>query len=318
MSIRFTRRLARCAAITVLAGGSFATAVVAGPVAAIEDPNPPSTEPPGPPVVSTITEVDDFIIRAQGFDIGGSDFADGAPTNPALVVWDHTDTVQATVQGTLHFDDVTGSCARVKVTSYFLFGDQEIEIDEAFSADECVYREGHLARAFAIEAAKGAMRVKVTIQTQATDQSWGSISSKTFDYGPVVDVDTVAISRAEFDLGSGEFVNGTAALPATVTWTVGRTGFWSSVSPVLDGSLYMHNADDLCGRVKAKFYGYLGGFVSSVTSDEFCVTDDDLHVFALDTLVVAHPLAAQVKYVIEKKDNTGKWTTVGSVRAERN
>ena len=261
---------------------------------------------------TTVTEIDDLQIESEGFDVGGDGFAAGAPTDSARVEWDHTAFVIPWLRGSIHFDDVASSCARVRLLSYDGWGN---EVDEVFSDEECAYRDGHIARPFELQGGGGVTEVKVTLQTLAMNGTWGNVGSRTVTYGPTIDTDEVSISRAEFDVGAGAFVNGTASDPATVTWTV--PGRWSDTHPVFSGTLYMNSANDLCGRVRVKYYYSWGGVIDTTPGTDHCVTDDDLHTFP----VVFDPIntdVAEVRYIIESKGSSGDWSTVGMTTATRN
>ncbi len=313
------KQLTTCPTKTMVAALVIVTAFAVTGVPATAGPTPGQEPLPGTvdlpgmvQVATTVTEVDDLVIEANGFDIGGGGFAAGAPTESATVEWDHTGFVIPWLRGSIHFDDVASSCARVRLVSYDGWDNQ---VDEVFSDEECAYRDGHIARPFELRGGGGVTEVKVTLQTLAINGTWGNVDSETVTYGPTIDIDEVSISRAEFDLGSGAFVAGTAAEPATVNWTV--PGRWSDTRPVFSGTLYMNNADDLCGRVRAKYYYHWGGVIDTTPGPEHCVNDDDLHTFP----IVFDPIntdVAEVRYIIESKGGSGVWTTVGMTTATRN
>ncbi|MGE3442128.1 MAG: hypothetical protein AB7L13_05830 [Acidimicrobiia bacterium] len=313
----FTTTLAIALASALVVGVAVPAAA---PVAASERPGPvlddETTEAGFGP---SVTQVDDFTLWAPGVAVGGSGFADGAPTNAALVVWNHTDTVVATVRGTVHLDDAAGRCVRAEVTSYQTLIGVSVAHNTALSPTVCGYGDDdHRASDFVVMGMSNATRVTVTMQTQISEVQWLAVATRTFDYGPVIDLDQVSIHRTQFDLGTGPFVDGAPAEPATVTWSA--EGYVASVAvrAQLSGSLYVHNAAGQCGRVTAKYYDHLGALRHTTTSLDYCVVDDDLHVFYAVMVPMEMSYLAEVKYVIEKKDNTGKWTTVGSARAERN
>ena len=303
--------LAVVAAVAV-AGLPAVAATDPGPVPGAElDPNPQPVGTVG--VGTTVAESDPIIIESNGFDVGGSGFSAGAPTDAAVVDWVVHDSglyITPVVRGSIHFDDVASSCARVRLITYDGWDNQ---VSETYSDEECAYRDGHVERPFEITLSGGGMtEAKVTLQTLALNGTWGNLGSQTVTLGPTVDTDEVSISRAEFDLGSGPFIAGTAADPATVTWAIPAERRWADIYPTFTGTLYMNNADDLCGRVQAKYYYPDGSVWFTQTSDEHCVTDDDLHTFPV-VMASDRQVFTDIKYSIQKKDNTGEWTTMGSM-----
>ncbi len=262
---------------------------------------------------AVVTETDDVIIRANGFDIGGSGgLTNGVPDNPAEFEWDQAwFGVIPTLSGEIHFDGVAGDCARVRLTSFHSDGTTTND----FSAEECAFGNGHVTRAFEVQGQPGVGSVEVTLQTEAGG-SWGNLGSKTMDYGPVIDTDSISISRQEFDVGSGNFVGGTAASSATVTWTVAGG---TLITPTLVGSLYANNADDLCVRVKVKYSNVNFGVIEERFTPTNCLTDDDLHIFPIGTGQYSNSSIDEVKFVIESTPaGANNWTTVGSVIANLN
>ncbi len=257
-------------------------------------------------------ELDDVLIDANGFDLGGPGFSNGVPTSPAHVEW-HQAWFGSThkFNGTIHFDDQSGDCARVQLISY---DDDSVEIPPRnYSPVECVYEDGHIERPVSVQGNVGAAEVKVRLQTQAVNGSWGGIGSQVVTYGPVLGTSEVSISRAEFDLGSGDFVGGTAASPATVTWSVSGSGI---ITPTVSGTLYMKNADDLCGRMRYKYINNSAGMgvLEERTGTENCVTNDDLYTFDVQTGNYSNSAVDEVKIIIEKKSQ-GVWSVVGSTTA---
>lgn len=261
-----------------------------------------------------VVQTDDVVINRVGFDIGGSGFANGAPTSPATLEWATAWFANIpTVSGNLHFEGVANNCARVRVTS---FDDAGVELDPPnFSNQECVSGNGHFSRAFTVQADLGASSVEVTLQTalNVVNPVWGGIGSETYEYGPTVGTNDVLLSRAELDFGTGVFTNGAPPSAATLHWEV-VDGY--KIRPRAEGTLYMKNADDRCGRITLKYYSTLPniGLIDTTYGDEHCVTDDDLHEFGINHFnpAIANPAIDKVKVVLETRPNGGVWETRGS------
>ena len=314
------KRILRAGSPVVVLAVVAAFAVAGAPAIAATDPGPVLGAPAAPASVALTAaralETDLFVIEGNGFDVGGSGFAAGVPTDSAIVDWDEysQETLGARVSGWIHFDGVTGSCARVRLITYDAWGG---ELSREYSDEECAYSDGHVERPFSFAVDNLLSELKVTLQTLAVNGTWGNVGSQTMTAGPTFDTDEVSISRAEFDLGTGAFVGGTAADPAIVTWAIEPGPQFARIAPSFSGTLYMRNADDLCGRVQAKYIRSDGSEFFTQTSDEHCVTNDELHTFPV-ALGIGMCYCQQVKYVIQSKDNTGEWSLVGSTIVELN
>ncbi len=252
-----------------------------------------------------------FKIQKVGYDIGGQTFANGNPTDKAEVQWTQAWFANLVhVSGTLHFEGVSGSCARVKVTSYDENGSVILPVDH--SAEECVFSDAHIGRAFGVDGRLGASKVTVALQTRvnAPNAPWGGIGSKTFEYGPVLKTADVLISRIETDFGSGVFTGGTASDSGTLTWKVDDYRPY----PVLNGILFMREAKYLCARMRLKYIrSDSGTVVDNAYGTERCQTDDDLHQIPifLGASNRAYAAVDTVKVMIEVRPDGGTWSTRG-------
>jgi hypothetical protein len=229
--------------------------------------------------IRTAAQVDDILIKTIGFDVGGKDFSNGKPTTPAKVIWE-----QAwfgsyyTFEGTIHFDGVTGSCARIQLISY---DDNSVEMGtRRYSDVQCVYTNGHVAKDVVVEGEAGAVEVKVRLQTQAVDGSWHGVGSELATYGPHIGDSELTISAAQFDVGNGTLSGGAPTEPALVSWDV-KAG--SSISvPVLTGKLFIKNANYLCARVRYEYKDINDNLIETRNGVTHCVDNNRLHTYSLN------------------------------------
>lgn len=257
------------------------------------------------PALADVTQTDGVLIDTQGFSIGGDQFASGAPTNTATLEWDQAwFGVVPTLSGYLYFDGVAGNCARVRIISYGYGG---AELDSVFSDQECVHVDGIRQRAFELQARYGAAEVKVTLQTLGADQVWRGIGSRTIAYGPDLGSSSVLISAPEFDLGSGELVNGAPEAAATVTWTVSSEQIDNGITPALVGSLYLKNAENECARVRSDYKDRDGDILETIVGVERCAEDDRLHKFPIRHEGHTSSNVVEVTYTIETRLHGGTW-----------
>jgi hypothetical protein len=270
------------------------------------------------PASAVLTETDDVLIRGTGYDLGGAGFANGAPTEPATLEWHHHETagaVSAVLTGTIHFDGVE-NLARVKMISTDADGDEVID----YGDQENPPTTGHHARRIeengspGLVGAFGAATVKVVLQT-FNNGVWGNVGSQTFEYPDVVDTDDVLISRAELDFGAGDLVDGAPSLPATVTWNATPT----LLTPVVTGTYFARQADDLCIRILARYLAGDGTVLDEAVGVQVCVTDDDLRRFAVNIDDYRSGFVRQVRVVVQKQPGDSiddiepdAWETVGS------
>jgi hypothetical protein len=279
------------AAFAIVIGGVAGAFVAAPPASAI-----------------VFAQYDEVTIRRDGFDVGGLGFADGSPTTAAELYWvqDWNGTAPI-LGGYIHFDGVNGSCARVRLLSYDDAGD--LVGSANLSNEECAYSNGHSAKHFEVSGEIGATEVVVTLQTLASNGTWGGIGGQTLTYGPIIDTDDVLISRAEFDLGAGELVGGAPERPATVTWTLTNNDY---ITPIFDGSLFIREADDLCARVRIRYSSEALGVIGTRYTNEICQTSDDDRIVPLHLDQFESRAVDEVKYTIESRSPGGTWSAVGS------
>jgi hypothetical protein len=270
------------------------------------------------PASAVLTETDDVLIEGTGYDLGGGGFANGAPTEPATLEWHHHDTAGAAsgvLTGTIHFDGVE-HLARVKMISTQADGDVFVD----YSDEENPPTTGYHARRIeengspGLTGAFGAATVKVVLQT-FNNGRWGNVGSQTFEYPGVVDTDEVLISRAELDFGAGDLVNGAPSLPATVTWNATPT----LLTPVVAGTFFANQSDDLCIRILARYLSVDGTVLDEAVGVQVCVTDDDLRRFAVNIDDHQSGFVRQVRVLVQKQPgdsiddiDPAAWETVGS------
>jgi hypothetical protein len=122
---------------------------------------------------------DNVKITEQGADVGGHDFAAGAPLGSAQLDWNLVDGVVAPrLTGFLHLNNSAGLCARVNLRFYSESG---IFLTKGRGEAECAEDNGH--QRFSIDLSpydsNKIGEVKVQLQTQGTNGSWNVAGSKT-------------------------------------------------------------------------------------------------------------------------------------------
>lgn len=252
-----------------------------------------------------------FKIQSSGFDFGGDTFAAGAPTNKASVDW-----VfgwwgnRPEVSGTIHLENVTNNCSRIKVRSYDDDGNWLSPND--FSSEVCASSNGHVSLDVDVSGRPAATKVQVVLQSKldVAGAKWGKVKAKTIHLADVLKVDDVQISEPEVDFGDGAFVSGTLADPGTLTWNREDYRPWAS----LTGTMAMKQADDLCARMRLELSSSTYGVQSNVYGTERCVFDDDLHTFSINlgNAVQADSYTDEVRVIIEARPNGGIWAERGS------
>lgn len=266
-----------------------------------------------PTAFAAVTQTNDVLILADGLSVGGEGWESGEPAAPATLTWNQAwFGAGATLNGLMHFDGVAGSCARVRLISYDGNG---VAIDTAYSDEECAFDDGHSGRVFEVESAYGAAEVKITLQSLALNGTWGSIGSKTVTYGPDLGTSYIRILANEIDVGDGVFSAGAPAGYATVDWTVSSAEITNGITPEFHGTLYMNNADDRCARVRMEYKSAVLGLLDTRHTIERCVSNDQLHTFALSATGFVGSAVDEVKYTIETRPNGGTWEDRGSATA---
>jgi hypothetical protein len=268
---------------------------------------------------ATLVDTSELKILTVGFDLGnGPGFTNGVPNDPAILEWHHNWYGNiAELTGDLHFKGVAGECARVKMTSYREDGTR---IGADYSDRKCAATNGHNVRTVeeggnSFLGRPGADRVDIFLQTE-NPNGWVNVGSRTRYYPSPVDTDDVLISRAELDFGTGQHVNGAPSGPGKVTWYATPT----DLDPVVTGTLYAKNADDLTVRMRATYYEADGTFIEARNGGQQSITDDDLHRFSVNlndfgdgSSSFDRNSVAKVRVAIQKSPTgSNNWTTVGS------
>jgi len=130
----------------------------------------------------------------------------------------------------------------------------------------------------------------------------------------VLKVADVRIKRAEVKFGDGGWDGNGPADHGTLTWKVDDYRPY----PVLEGTLYMVNADDLCARMRIKYISSAYGVQDNTYGTERCVYDDAQHTFDIDlgNYLAANSYVDQAKVIIQRRPNGGTWENAGSVLVE--
>ena len=262
---------------------------------------------------AVVTEIDQFRIDTAGYDLAGI-----SRSGSALVIWDQTpDGAIPSVRGTLHYNRVAATCARVRVDSYRLGHFSEGHTYNNEDGD-CATDNSHQTVPVHVEAAPTAVEVLVTVEVlidRATD-TWADVGSTTVFYGPDVPVSEVKISRAELDFGGGDgLAGGVPVEPGLITWDT--SGGWRVV-PLLTGKLFMKNAENELARVRTRCFDAAGNALElgPEYSDEFFAPDDDLYTFDV-AQGCSEPAVVEMTVAIERYDLLLQdWVQVGLTRAE--
>jgi hypothetical protein len=122
---------------------------------------------------------DNVRITEQGADVGGHDFAAGAPAGSAQLAWNLEDGVfEPRLTGYLHLNNSAGLCARINLR--YLTEGGSLLTREA-GGDVCAGDNGH--QRFSIDLSpydsSRIGKVKVQLQTQGTNGSWNVAGSET-------------------------------------------------------------------------------------------------------------------------------------------
>ncbi len=134
-------------------------------------------------VYPTLSE--SFTITASGLDFGGDLFALGVPTGKGHLDWKLSGgQVTPQLTGTLHIDNAAGACGRMRLTYMTATG---TTLDRAYSTTRCATDNRHHEWAVALGpfGDRTVGKVKVTLQSIATNGSVLGLGSKTYTYGTV-------------------------------------------------------------------------------------------------------------------------------------
>jgi hypothetical protein len=129
--------------------------------------------------VSANVHADNVKITEQGADLGGQDFAAGAPIGSAQLDWNLDDgVVEPRLTGYLHLDNSGGLCARINLR-YLTEGGSFLTREAG--GEVCAEDNSH--HRFSVDLApydsSKIGKVKVQLQTRGTNGSWNVAGSKT-------------------------------------------------------------------------------------------------------------------------------------------
>jgi hypothetical protein len=130
---------------------------------------------------------DEVTITGDGFDFGGSGFANDAPTGPATLDWTiENGAVGATATGTVHIDRNAGACVRVRLAIYQ--GDGQggrgpaiwsgIPTAPICAADNSYHSEDVVVSANPAFLFPRVEVVKVILESLAANGSWNQVGSQ--------------------------------------------------------------------------------------------------------------------------------------------
>ena len=273
-------------------------------------------------VAITATQIDDILIESDGFDLGGSGFANDTPTGPAKLLWNqYWFGPGVSFSGTLHLKGVSANCAMVKLVLYGPDGEQIDVPDESnISESYCASTNDHKSFSFTINpTVYGMTKVKVRLINSTDSSNLLPIDGQFAYYGPDLGNSHVNISRYQFDYGSADFQAGTASEPATVNWQV--VDGTSKTAPTVSATLYMKNAFDLCGRMVYEYRNDDASLSNRVAGKAHCVSDNDLHTYFVHADGSEQSFSVkQFKIIIEKSLNingapSDVWEQVGAITA---
>lgn len=129
-----------------------------------------------------ITTHSNIKITESGFDLGGANYAAGAPTNSADVSWIWTGgQIKPHLTGTLHIDNAATACARIYV-KYYRY-DNEL-LAEHDGGKVCSPDNRHNAWTVDFEpfADNKLTNIKVSLQTLSVDNTWHTIGTDSASY----------------------------------------------------------------------------------------------------------------------------------------
>ena len=255
---------------------------------------------------ASVIDTDGVRLTGTGYDFGNGTFVAGAPTGDGDLKFDYTGgQIKPHLTGTLHMNDVDGTCARMHL-DYRDRNGTSLRIEHGGTV--CVNDDKHHEFSVDLQPYSDNRIGSVLVQLEKeTVSGWFVVdnavyTANTFD-------DSVKITEDGVDFGATRTFLGNAPTGSgTMHWTL----IDGQVTARLTGSIYINNSSGVCSRMNLRYLTSGGAFLTSRSGGEVCADDNGLHQFTVDLDPYTSNKVGKVDVQLQTQGSNGSWNTAGS------
>jgi hypothetical protein len=255
---------------------------------------------------AAVIDTDAVKLTGTGYDFGNGTLIAGTPTGSGDLKFNYTGgQIKPHLTGTLHMNDVDGTCARMHL-GYRDASGATIRVEHGGTV--CVNDNQHHEFSVDLQPYADSRIASVLVQLEKeTVSGWFVVDSEVFVANTFDD--SVKITEDGVDFG------------ATNTFLVtGPTGSGSlhwglvngQVTPRLTGSIYINNSSGVCSRMNLRYLTEAGTFLTSKPGGEVCADDNGLHQFTVNLAPYTSNKIGKVEVQLQTQGSNGSWNTAGS------
>lgn len=123
-----------------------------------------------------------------------------------------------------------------------------------------------------------------------------------------VDTDRPRITGQNVDFGLNWVLNAPAS-GGYLTWSLAN----GAVTPLLRGRVYINNAPGTCARMQMQYFNAADRRLATRNSGLYCAADGSRHDWYFTLSSYSGPSVVKVKVLLQTRNTSGSYSTVGSV-----
>jgi hypothetical protein len=255
---------------------------------------------------ASVIDTDSVKLTGTGYDFGNGTLIAGSPTGSGDLKFDYTGgQIKPHLTGTLHMNDVSGTCARMHL-DYRDRSGTSLRIEHGGTV--CVNDDKHHEFSVDLQPYADNRVASVLVQLEKeTVSGWFVVDNATFTANTFDD--SVKITEDGVDFGATDtfFLSGPTG-SGTMHWTL----IDGKVTPRLTGSIYLNNSSGVCSRMNLRYLTSSGSFVDSRAGGQVCADDNGLHQFTVDLDPYSSNKIGKVQVQLQTQGSNGSWNTAGS------
>jgi hypothetical protein len=244
---------------------------------------------------AVVVDNDDVVLNSVGYDYGGSTWVGPNPSGAAEIHFHHENgQIRAHTTGTLHLNDADGTCARIRLRYYDIFGTQ---LSENFGGQVCVFDDLHHQWSVNLDpfVDDSVARVEIAVMKE---EATGEFVATSASYWVNTHSDDVLINAAGRDFGSG-----------SVSWVLDTDG---NVRAHLTGSIHINNSSGDCIRMNIEYQTSSGGYIDERPGGTVCAASNAHRSWSVNLDPFESDQVGQVKIELQTLTVAGTYVNAGS------
>ena len=255
---------------------------------------------------ASVIDTDSVKLTGTGYDFGNGTLIAGSPTGSGDLKFDYTGgQIKPHLTGTLHMNDVSGTCARMHL-DYRDRSGTSLRIEHGGTV--CVNDDEHHEFSVDLQPYADNRVASVLVQLEKeTVSGWFVVDNATFTANTFDDSGKITEDGVDFGKTNSFLVSGPTG-SGTMHWTL----IDGKVTPRLTGSIYLNNSSGVCSRMNLRYLTSSGSFVDSRAGGQVCADDNGLHQFTVDLDPYSSNKIGKVQVQLQTQGSNGSWNTAGS------